>query len=78
MEKTPRVEEEVVDVPQEEETTEDVEDENDSIATRRPKRVIKKPGWLTKDIVVAYALPVIDDDILNTFGEALHINESNQ
>ncbi|KAH9650850.1 Integrase catalytic domain-containing protein [Citrus sinensis] len=36
-------------------------------ATRRPRKKIKKPGWLTKDMVVAYALPVIDDDIPNTF-----------
>ena len=43
LEVTPRVEEYVVfvDVPHDEETTEDVEDKNESIATRRPKRVIK-------------------------------------
>ena len=29
-------------------------------------------------MVVAYALPVIDDDIPNTFGEALHSSESDQ
>ena len=29
-------------------------------------------------MVVAYALPVIDDDIPNTFGEALRISESDQ
>ncbi|KAH9793742.1 Integrase catalytic domain-containing protein [Citrus sinensis] len=71
MEVTPRVEEEVVssDVPQNKETIDDV-DNDDFIATRRPRREIKKPGWLTKDMVVAYALPVIDDDILNTFGSA--------
>ncbi|KAH9689155.1 Integrase catalytic domain-containing protein [Citrus sinensis] len=66
--KTHRVEEEVVssDVPQNEETIDDV-DNDDFIATRRPRREIKKPGWLTKDMMVAYALPVIDDDIPNTF-----------
>ncbi|KAH9696084.1 hypothetical protein KPL71_023037 [Citrus sinensis] len=64
MEVTLRVEEEVVssNVPQNEETIDDV-DNDDFIATRRPRREIKKLGWLTKDIVVAYALLVIDDDI---------------
>ncbi|KAH9803321.1 hypothetical protein KPL71_001718 [Citrus sinensis] len=79
MEVTPRVEEEVVssDVPQNEETIDDL-DNDDFIVTRRPRREIKKLGWLTKDMVVAYALPVIDDDIPNTFGEALRNGESDQ
>ncbi|KAH9718140.1 hypothetical protein KPL71_022099 [Citrus sinensis] len=79
MEVTPRVEEEVVssDVPQNEETIDDV-DNDDFISTMRPRREIKKPGWLTKDMVVAYSLSVIDDDIPNTFGEALCSSESDQ
>ncbi|KAH9753660.1 hypothetical protein KPL71_015154 [Citrus sinensis] len=79
MEVTPRVEEDVVfsDVPQNEETIDDV-DNDDFIATKRPRREIKKPGWLTKDMVVAYALSVIDDDIPNTFSEALRSSESDQ
>ncbi|KAH9679582.1 Integrase catalytic domain-containing protein [Citrus sinensis] len=48
------------------------------VTTRRPRKEIKKFGWLTKDMVVAYALPVIDDDIPNTFGEALRSSESDQ
>ncbi|KAH9800316.1 Histidinol dehydrogenase [Citrus sinensis] len=70
MEVTLRVEEDVVssDVPQNEETIDNV-DNDDFIATRRPRREIKKLRWLTKDMVVVYALPVIDDDIPNTFGE---------
>ncbi|KAH9754532.1 Integrase catalytic domain-containing protein [Citrus sinensis] len=77
MEVTPRVEEDVVSfyVPQNEETIDDV-DNDDFIATMRPRREIKKLGWLTKDMVVAYALPVIDDDIPNTFGIALRSSES--
>ncbi|KAH9734322.1 hypothetical protein KPL71_017332 [Citrus sinensis] len=79
MEVTPKVEEEVVysDVPQNKETIDDV-DNDDFIATRRPRREIKKPGWLTKDMVVAYAFPVINDDIPNTFDEALRSSESDQ
>ncbi|KAH9679174.1 CCHC-type domain-containing protein [Citrus sinensis] len=79
MEVTPRVEEEVVssDAPQNEETIDDV-DNDDFIATRRPRREIKKPSWLTKDMVVAYVPPVIDDDIPNTFSEALRSNESDK
>ena len=44
MEVTPKVEEDVVssDVPQNEETTDDI-DNDDSIATRRPRIEIKKP-----------------------------------
>ena len=45
---------------------------------KSPKRLIKKLEWLTKDIVVAYALLVIDDDIPNTFSEALRSSESDQ
>ncbi|KAH9783016.1 hypothetical protein KPL71_009155 [Citrus sinensis] len=79
IEVTPRVEEDVAfpNIPQNEETIDDV-DNDDFIATRRPRRDIKKPEWLTKDMVVAYALPVIDDDIPNTFGEALRSSESDQ
>ena len=40
--------------------------------------MIKKSGWLTKDIVVAYALPIIDDEISNTFNEAICNSESDQ
>ncbi|KAH9764742.1 hypothetical protein KPL70_001639 [Citrus sinensis] len=79
MEVTPRVEEDVVfsDVPQNKETIDDV-DNDDFIATRRPIRETKKLRWLTKDMVIAYALPVIDDDIPNTFDEALRSSESDQ
>ena len=40
--------------------------------------MIKTPGWLTKGMVVAYALLVINDDIPNTFNEALRNIESDQ
>ncbi|KAH9667138.1 Receptor-like protein 14 [Citrus sinensis] len=48
--------------------------ENDSTIEVTP-RVEEE---LTKDMVVVYALPVIDDDISNTFGEALCNSESDQ
>ncbi|KAH9779930.1 Integrase catalytic domain-containing protein [Citrus sinensis] len=79
MEVTPGVKKEVVsyDVPQNKETIDDV-DNDDFIAIRRPIREIKKPGWLTKDMAIAYALLVIDDDIPNTFSKALRSSESDQ
>ena len=79
MEVTSRVEKKIVSsyVPQNEETIDNV-DNDDFIATRRLRIEIKKIGWLTKDIVVAYALLVIDDDIPNTFDEALCSSESDQ
>ena len=77
MEVTPRVEEEIVssDVPQNEETIDDV-DNDDFIATRRPRIEIKKLGWLTKDMVVVYVLPVIDDDIPKHYAAVKVINGS--
>lgn len=76
---TPKVEEKVsVDIPQEEEATKDISSRNETIVIKRSKRVINKPKWLINDIVVVYALLVIDNNILNTFGEALHRSESNQ
>lgn len=54
LEVTSRFEGEVifVDVPQEEEITEDVEHENETIAIRRLKRAIKKPRQLIKDMTI--------------------------
>ena len=79
MKVTHRVKEHVIsfDVPQNEETIDDVDNDN-FIATRRPRREIKKSEWLTKDMMVTYAFPVIDDDISNTFGETLRSSESDQ
>ena len=80
LKETLKVDKEVVfdDVPQQEEATIDVEHENDIIATRRQKGVIKNPGWLAKDMAVANALLVINDDILNTFNEVINSSESGQ
>ena len=35
----------------------------DSTAVRRPRRNTRKSGWLTTDMVVAYALPVVEEAI---------------
>ena len=52
---------------------EDVDDEEgqeqvmgnvlDSTAVGRPRRNTRKPGWLTTDMIVAYALPSIEEAI---------------
>ncbi|KAF5957610.1 hypothetical protein HYC85_004835 [Camellia sinensis] len=46
-----------------------------SITTRKPKRVIKQPGWLAD--MVTYALPVVENGISCTFREAEQ-NEENR
>ena len=42
----------------------------DSTAVERPRRNTRRPGWLTTDMVVACALPVIEEAIPSTFREA--------
>lgn len=46
----------------------------DSIAVSRPRREIRKPARFTD--MVAYALPVVDDDIPSTYREAMRNSES--
>ena len=41
----------------------------DSTAVRRPRRNTRKIGWLTTDMVVAYALPVVEEAIPSTYRE---------
>ena len=58
----------------------DVDDEEDQghvmgdvhkfIAVGRSRRNPRKPSWLTKDMIVAYALPVIEEAIPSTYMEA--------
>lgn len=55
-----------IDVPYDEETINDV-DTDESITIRRTKKQIKKFKWLTKYMVVAYALLFVDNDISNSF-----------
>ena len=48
----------------------------DSTAVGRPRRTTRRPGWLTTDMVVAYALPVVEEAIPSTFREAEISSES--
>ena len=67
-----------------EEDAEDVEEGHeqimgnvpDSTAVERPRRNTRRPGWLTTDMVVAYALPVVEEAIPSTFREAEISSES--
>ena len=42
----------------------------DPTAVERSRRNTRRPGWLTTDMVVAYALPVVEEAIPSTFREA--------
>ena len=42
----------------------------DSTAVGRPRRNTRKPDWLTTDMIVAYALPVVKEVIPSTYREA--------
>ena len=45
-------------------------------AVERPRRNTRRPGWLTTYMVVAYALPVVEEAIPSTFREARISSES--
>ena len=47
-----------------------------STAVTRPRRNTRKPGWLTTDMVVAYALLVVEEAIPSTYREAEISSES--
>ncbi|KAG8502473.1 hypothetical protein CXB51_000399 [Gossypium anomalum] len=53
----------------EEVQTEEPPQQQDSIAYRRPRREIRKPARF--DDIVAYALPIADDDVPSTYTEAI-------
>jgi len=42
-------------------------DVHESITVGRTRRNLRKPNWLTIDIIVAYALLVIEEAILSTY-----------
>ena len=45
-------------------------DVHESIAVGKPRRNQRKPGWLTTDMIVAYALSVVEEAISSTYMEA--------
>ena len=47
-----------------------------SIAVERTRRNSRKPSWLTTNIIVAYAFPVIEEAISSTYREAEISSES--
>ena len=49
-----------VDADDEENQEQIMGDVPDSNAVRRPRRNTRKPGWLTTDMIVAYALSVVE------------------
>ena len=49
---------------------------HESSVVRKPRRNTRKPSWLTTDMVVAYALPVVDEAIPSTYRKAEISSES--
>jgi len=45
-------------------------DVHESIAVERTKRNSRKPSWLTTDMIVTYALPIVEEVIPSTCREA--------
>ena len=48
----------------------------ESIAVGRTRRNLRKPTWLTTDMIVAYALPDVEEVIPSTYREAQISSES--
>jgi len=51
-------------------------DVHKSVAVRRPRRNSRKPSWLTTDMIVSYALPIVEEAIPSTYREAEISSES--
>ena len=45
-------------------------DVHESIAVGRTRRNLRKLSWLTRDMIVTYALPVVEEVISSTYREA--------
>ena len=46
-------------------------DVHKSVAVERTRKNSRKPSWLTTDMIVAYALPVVEEAIPSTYRERL-------
>ena len=51
-------------------------DVHESAAVERPRKNSRKPSWLTTDMIVAYALPVVKEAIPSTYRESEISSES--
>ena len=51
-------------------------DVHESITVERPRRKARKSNWLTTYMIVAYALPVVEEAIVSTYREAKISSES--
>jgi len=51
-------------------------DVHESVTVGRPRRNSHKPSWLTTDMIVTYALPVIEEVIPSTYRKAEICSES--
>ncbi|KAK0598599.1 hypothetical protein LWI29_036201 [Acer saccharum] len=60
---------------EEEVLTQEPSQQQDSIAVRRPRREIRKPARFVD--MVAYALPIVNDDVPSSYKEAIRSSESN-
>ena len=45
-------------------------DVQESIAVERTRRNLRKPSWLTTNMIVVYALSVVEEAITSTYKEA--------
>jgi len=51
-------------------------DVHEFVTVGRPRRNSRKPSWLTTDMIVTYALPVVEEVIPSTYRKAEICSES--
>ena len=70
---TPMIEEVTEEEGEEEVPTQEPSQQQESIAINRPRREIRRPARFAD--MVAYALPIVDDDVPSTYREAVQCSE---